>query len=88
MSKDQYKKKKNSTSRSEKGGKFKVVKSIQNKRKQLTSSIKGVEEQPDSMVGSLVDSNLAFFGEGARGLTAGVGCSRSCWGGEVSSPSG
>jgi hypothetical protein len=78
MSKDQYRKKKNLTSRSKKRGKFKAVKSIQNKRKQLTSSIKGVEEQPDSVVGSLVDSTLALFGEEARGLTAGVGCSRFC----------
>jgi hypothetical protein len=54
------------------------MKPIQDKEDKLTSSIKGVEEQPANMVGSLVDSTLALFGEGAWGLTAGIGCSRFC----------
>jgi hypothetical protein len=55
---------------------------------ELTSSNEGVEELPGNWIGSLDGSTLALFGEEARGLSTGGGCSMFCWGGEVSSPSG
>jgi hypothetical protein len=85
--KGQYRKKKKVDIK-EKKRETQNKKSIQETKEQFTSSIKEVEEQPANMVGSLVVSTLALFGEGAWGLSAGFGCSRFCGGGEVSSPSG
>jgi hypothetical protein len=44
----------------------------------LTSSKRGVEELPNCRVGSVIDSTLALFGEGTRGLAGGVGASAFC----------
>jgi hypothetical protein len=57
------------------------------KNKELTSSMRGLEEPPNWRVGSEIISVLALFGEGARGLDGGVEAPRFCWGGEDSSPS-
>jgi hypothetical protein len=47
-------------------------------RKALTSSIGGVAELSVKRLNSLPRSVLALFGDGARGITTGVGCPISC----------
>jgi len=68
----------NKQKRSKNRGESTALKNLEHKRSELTSSIEGVVELSIGKVGSLANSTLALFGEGARGLAIGVGCSMSC----------